>query len=188
MIDAWAEWVFSGLCHQHAWRSWAPGGEPLALCERCLGVYAGAALMALVYPLARFKASRAWLLFHGALVLQVIPLGLHWLPHGPEIRTLSGQAFAIGTCWLMWRPFHEDGPLARQRISAGPYALALLLVAVLLQAAVRINWVPMAALMEALALAGAGVLVVTAVLLIGNVLSAGLSRKSARSAKAPEAV
>jgi uncharacterized membrane protein len=45
--------VFAALCHQRAERSFWLAGQPLAVCARCLGVYAGFAACLLLYPLAR---------------------------------------------------------------------------------------------------------------------------------------
>ena len=65
-----AEGVYRGfglVCHQLDGRSFHVAGEPLAVCARCFGLYAGALAGVAAYPLARplvrrdFPA-RAWLL------------------------------------------------------------------------------------------------------------------------------
>lgn len=42
---------FSWLCHQMRERSFLIKGEPLAVCARCLGIYAGIFVGSLVYPM-----------------------------------------------------------------------------------------------------------------------------------------
>lgn len=43
--------AFSYACHQAPDRSFFIAGQPLAVCARCTGLYAGFALAAVVYPL-----------------------------------------------------------------------------------------------------------------------------------------
>ncbi|MGI8918449.1 MAG: DUF2085 domain-containing protein [Pyrinomonadaceae bacterium] len=43
--------AFSYVCHQQPERSFFIAGQPLAVCARCTGVYAGFALTTLLYPL-----------------------------------------------------------------------------------------------------------------------------------------
>ncbi len=59
---------FSWICHQDPARSWHLGAWPLAVCVRCLGIYAGA----LGGALAGMRFSRLWLLLALAL------LSLQW--------------------------------------------------------------------------------------------------------------
>lgn len=37
----WQHIFFSGLCHQQPNRSFWFGGQPMAVCSRCLGIYSG---------------------------------------------------------------------------------------------------------------------------------------------------
>jgi uncharacterized membrane protein len=58
---------FSIACHQLAERALHVAGEPLAVCARCFGLYAGALAGVAAYPLARTLTrrdlpARAWLL------------------------------------------------------------------------------------------------------------------------------
>lgn len=58
---------FGAVCHQMGWRSFHVAGEPLAVCARCFGLYAGALAGVVAYPLARSLArrdlpGRVWLL------------------------------------------------------------------------------------------------------------------------------
>ncbi|MFN2415604.1 MAG: DUF2085 domain-containing protein, partial [Pyrinomonadaceae bacterium] len=65
-----AETLYGGfqfVCHQMGVRSFRVGGEPLAVCARCFGLYAGALAGVAAYPLARTLSrrdlpARAWLL------------------------------------------------------------------------------------------------------------------------------
>lgn len=68
--ETWAAVVyasFSAVCHQMPERSFYVFGFPLAVCARCLGLYAGAAAGVLLYPLVRRLErgdvpARVWLL------------------------------------------------------------------------------------------------------------------------------
>jgi uncharacterized membrane protein len=51
-------YAFSPLCHQRPDRSYFIGGYQFAVCARCTGVYAGFALMLLLYPLIRSLRTR----------------------------------------------------------------------------------------------------------------------------------
>ncbi len=67
--------AFSTLCHQLPERSYFIGGYKLAVCSRCTGVYAGFALMLLLYPLIRSLRSTAFPP-SGWLLLAAIPLAI----------------------------------------------------------------------------------------------------------------
>jgi uncharacterized membrane protein len=65
--------TFSFVCHQIPERSFHLAGHQFAVCSRCTGLYAGFAIAALVYPLARSLTrtdtpSRLW------LILATLPL------------------------------------------------------------------------------------------------------------------
>jgi uncharacterized membrane protein len=45
--------IFSPVCHQIASRSFRFLGQPLAVCARCLGIYAGFLIGVLLYPFLR---------------------------------------------------------------------------------------------------------------------------------------
>ena len=67
--------AFSFVCHQIPERSFHLAGHQFAVCSRCTGLYAGFAVAALVYPLARplrrtDTPSRLW------LILATLPLAI----------------------------------------------------------------------------------------------------------------
>src|SRR3979411_155658 len=67
--------AFSFVCHQIPERSFHLAGHQFGVCSRCTGLYAGFAVAALVYPLARSlqsteTPSRLW------LILAALPLAL----------------------------------------------------------------------------------------------------------------
>src|SRR5258706_15444958 len=67
--------TFSFVCHQIPERSFHLAGHQFGVCSRCTGLYAGFAVAALVYPLARSlkrtdTPSRIW------LILATAPLAI----------------------------------------------------------------------------------------------------------------
>ena len=116
--------VFDWVCGQSWDHTWAPGGEGLACCQRCTGLYVGAAIGLLARTLTRHRASGRWLAIHGLFLLLMVPLGLHWVPQGPVLRTASGFLFGTGvaaylsvipgTQWRSW-----GGPIRRASLVYG---------------------------------------------------------------------
>ena len=103
VLDELARELFGFLCHQDPARTWEPGGVGLAMCARCVGVYAGFALAVPMLGLARRVGGKAGLWLHGILVVQVAVFGFHLVSHGPMVRTLSGQMFAVGVLYFLCR-------------------------------------------------------------------------------------
>jgi uncharacterized membrane protein len=69
--------AFSFLCHQIPQRSFHLHGNKFAVCSRCTGIYAGIALVAVAYPLARsLKRTDAPRLVW--LFLAAAPLAIDW--------------------------------------------------------------------------------------------------------------
>lgn len=75
--------AFSGLCHQLPARSFHVDGVPLAVCDRCLGIYSGVLLGVLLMPLVAAEAR--WLHRNAGLALAaaLVPLAIDWV--GPVI-------------------------------------------------------------------------------------------------------
>ena len=103
MLDALTI-LFARLCGQNPSHTWAPGGLPLPCCQRCTGLYAGAAVAAVVLFWLRPRLSKGFLEAHGLCLLVMAPLGLHWVPEGPVVRTLSGVLFGFGVAAFLWLP------------------------------------------------------------------------------------
>jgi hypothetical protein len=79
--------AFSWICHQRPERSWLLAGYPVAVCVRCLGLYAGA----LAGAAAGWRFSRRWGLA-GASVLAA-----QWgLEASGWIAPIAGLRFAAG--------------------------------------------------------------------------------------------
>ena len=81
--------VFHTMCHQLPERTWQLRGEPMMVCSRCAGLYAGIAAGALL-PLPRRWLSFGRALFCAALGLNLIEfgteaLGLRSLSHPPRM-------------------------------------------------------------------------------------------------------
>ncbi|MBI4327969.1 MAG: DUF2085 domain-containing protein [Chloroflexi bacterium] len=94
--------VFALVCGQEPSHSWMPGGDALPFCQRCTGLYTGAAIAAALQLILRLRPRSAYLWFHGLLLLQMVPFGFHLVPQGPVLRTLSGQLFSLGVVAYLW--------------------------------------------------------------------------------------
>jgi uncharacterized membrane protein len=88
--------AFSHVCHQMSERSFFLYGHQMAVCARCLGLYAGFALGALVFPLAGSIEStkpptRKWLLLAAVPTVVDFSLGFfHIWPNTHVSRFLTG--------------------------------------------------------------------------------------------------
>ena len=94
---------FDPICHQIAARSFHLGGEPLAACHRCLGLYLGFALGLLLLPHCR--RVRQWLLEHPRhILLFSIPMLVDWtiLTNTPGSRFTTGLIAAAPVAVLLW--------------------------------------------------------------------------------------
>jgi len=118
MIEAVFEPVFQWVCGQEPEHGWAPGGVPLPFCQRCTGLYAGAALALFLHLVFRPRrrpafptglrpglgaaAGRRLPEFYGICLLQMIPFGFHLVPQGPALRGVSGCLFSFGLVGFLW--------------------------------------------------------------------------------------
>jgi uncharacterized membrane protein len=112
---------FSQLCHQDRTRSFLLGGAPVAVCVRCLGIYWGVAVGALV----RLRMARRLLV--AALVLNLADVAtgvLHWHGSLPLVRFSLGLMLGVGvgavlflteTLWPL-----RSSPLEDVSASGGP--------------------------------------------------------------------
>lgn len=69
---------FQHLCHQLPGRSFVVDGTPLAVCHRCIGIYSGLAVGALVLPSIRVHAQRWAQHDRWVLLAAVLPAALDW--------------------------------------------------------------------------------------------------------------
>ena len=95
---------FSRLCHQDPTRSFLIDGSPVAVCVRCLGIYCGAALAALI-PAGRASAGK--LLAAGFLlnVADVATGMLHWHGNVPAARFGLGLLLGAGAAAVVLWPW-----------------------------------------------------------------------------------
>lgn len=170
MIHSFAEWLFSSVCHQQAARARAPGGVPLALCQRCTGVYVGAALFLCLLPWMRFRPSRRLAILHATFILQMAILGTHLLPHPASIRTLSGQLFIIGAGYFVWNNLRVNKIPIATPTPLWKYATALLVTIVTVQLLVRTPFPIAGTFLELLALLGVVVIILAAILTAINLI------------------
>lgn len=160
MIHDLVQAIFTHLCHQETGRCWAPGGAALALCQRCTGVYVGAVLGVCLAPFMRFKPDKKSLILHCLFILQMIPFGLHWIPHGATMRMVTGQLFIQGI--LFFFIGHILLRMGRARDGRMPHRYYLWLAAmlILLQILARLPFAFAGTLIELMALAGILILAV----------------------------
>lgn len=100
---------FAAVCHQMPERSLHVDGVPLAVCHRCLGIYAGVLLGALVFPLmprGLLRGRRAGVL----LVLCGLPTAADWAvdvldlwANTPVSRMTTGALFGVAAGLLLAR-------------------------------------------------------------------------------------
>ena len=79
--------LFSSICHQLPERSFAWMGHPLAVCQRCLGLYLGFWLGLIFLPLLR-SFRRLLLQNPRSLLLFLLPLGIDLLSDNTAISRL----------------------------------------------------------------------------------------------------
>lgn len=100
--------AFGYVCHQQPERSFFIAGQPLAVCARCTGLYAGFALTTLLYPLftslrRTSPPGRKWLFIAAAPLTIDFGLGFvgiwentHWS------RFITGALFgSVVVCYVM---------------------------------------------------------------------------------------
>jgi len=133
---------FGAVCGQHPEHTWAPGGLLLPVCQRCTGLYAGAAVAAFLHVFPRPKPSSRWLELHGAFLLLMVPFGFHWIPQGPSLRSITGVLFGFGVLMFLRLPVSfrlaAQEPLPGHRIT--PEHRRLVYLIALAVTAVAVPW------------------------------------------------
>jgi uncharacterized membrane protein len=153
--------LFSAVCGQYTPHTWVVGGWTLPCCQRCMGLYAGAAMALICQLLFRPSPSAGYRWVHGLFLLLMIPLGLHWVPQNDIIRCFSGQLFGFGVVAYLWfLPSSRLSTVARIYSTSGlrHYGIALLLSLLLVPVLVFWNIGLAAKVLVVLALAGASAL------------------------------
>ena len=168
VLDELAREVFGFLCHQDPARTWEPGGAALAMCARCVGVYVGFALAVPMLAVGRRLGSKVALWAHGILVVQVAVFGFHLVPHGPTVRTLSGQVFAVGVMYFLFRavPRAQSSTPETTGWSLAGYLWGTVAAVIGLQWLVRLDRPWAVTVLDVLALLGLGVFGGLAVVLL----------------------
>ncbi|HZE21484.1 MAG TPA: DUF2085 domain-containing protein [Desulfobaccales bacterium] len=98
--------VFAPVCHQIPSRCLSFHGYPLAVCARCLGIYAGFLAGLAAYPLVRRMESLE--LPEGRIILlAALPMGLDFLVGAFRAwPSPSGVRLATGLVWGSVLPFY----------------------------------------------------------------------------------
>jgi uncharacterized membrane protein len=172
LLDA----LFSLVCHQDPARTWWPGGVALPFCERCAGLYAGAALALVLLGALRPRATGRFLRVHGLLLLAMAPLGFHLVPHGPVLRTLSGCAFGFGLAAFL---LVGAGALRGEAGISGRWAALLYTAGGAASAAAVLllamsGWAPASAILAVAGAAGLLALAVLAVAALARIVPSSL--------------
>jgi uncharacterized membrane protein len=104
--------IFSPVCHQNPERCFALQGLPLAVCGRCLGIYAGFAAGLVLYPFIR-GFSRLAIPSARAFLLTFLPMAVDGVGGVLGLwRSPIGLRFATGFAWGVILPFYFVSGLA----------------------------------------------------------------------------
>ncbi len=97
--------AFSPTCHQIPGRCFAFHGQPLAVCGRCLGIYAGFAAGLVLYPFVR-GFSRLVLPSARLFILMTLPMAVDGAAGLLGVwASPIGVRFATGVVWGTVLPF-----------------------------------------------------------------------------------
>ncbi len=117
----WLMTGFSAVCHQLPDRSLHVHGIALAVCSRCIGIYAGLLVGGLTMPFVARWDTWLWRRNTLLLVVAVVVPAIDWLAgilsvweSGHVTRLLTGAAFGLISGYFLAR--------AASRISAAPSA------------------------------------------------------------------
>jgi uncharacterized membrane protein len=137
-VSAFLQTVFSGVCGQNPNHMWMPGGWVLPCCQRCVGLYAGAALAVALQIWVRPRPTGRFLKCHGLFLVQMVPFGFHWVSQGAVLRTVTGYLFGFGLIAFLglqarqifgWSCSSGAGPLRRYYFTLGLGLMTVLALA-----------------------------------------------------------
>lgn len=114
----WSDTLYAGfsrICHQQPERSLHLADEPLAVCSRCCGLYAGLWLGLLAIPYLR-RFSTALIDRPRLLILFGIPLLIDLLsPNTVLSRFLTGGLAAFPVALFVWQAAEQFRPAPARR-------------------------------------------------------------------------
>ena len=106
--------VFSKFCHQIPARSPRVDGVQLAVCHRCLGIYAALPLATLLFLALQPWQETLWRTARWIIPLSLLPLGIDWLldvsgwwTNTPLSRLLTGAIFGVASGFYLTRAIVE---------------------------------------------------------------------------------
>ncbi len=95
-LAGWLRIVYAPVCHQQPDRCLQIGGAPMAVCARCLGLYAGGTLALLAAALGAWRSPRALLAAAVAVNAADVLLGFAGLPSSSNgLRVALGGVLGI---------------------------------------------------------------------------------------------
>ena len=118
--------TFGAVCHQLPARAYYLNGQPLAVCARCTGIYAGFAVGALCYPLVRSLArtdipARDWLLLAALPTCVDFTLGVTGLwANTHTSRALTGALLGAAMAFYIVPGLLDLSRLLRRRDDGTP--------------------------------------------------------------------
>jgi uncharacterized membrane protein len=115
--------TFSWVCGQNPDHTWIPGGLPLPCCQRCTGLYVGAAVAVLLHLALKPLPTARFLQIHGLFLLLMVPFGFHWLPQGELLRAGTGVLFGFGVVTFLSLKLSARTTTARLRSSDTTFCL-----------------------------------------------------------------
>jgi uncharacterized membrane protein len=149
-MDAFLEPVFSLVCGRDVLHSWAPDGTLLPFCQRCTGLYAGAAAAFVLLVVCRVRATARFFWVHGAFLLAMAPQGFHLVYQNELLRVVSGTLFGFGLVAFLMPETRGDAA----RVSTRWYATGLCATLVSLPLLANYGGAVGALFLRVLALAG----------------------------------
>lgn len=122
---------FSTVCHQLPARTLHIGGIALAVCHRCLGMYGGLALSALLFLVALRWDAALWRYSKWLLLGSLAVPAADWLlgasgvfPNTPASRILTGGVFGLVAGYYLARAFVQAARADKGTAADHPAPLA----------------------------------------------------------------